>query len=116
LYRIAIRQVMLFWRGRERAARRCGVLTESAAQSVTDSRHVDSLSWVLAVEAHQMVQRAMSQLAAADREMLMLKHLENWSYREIAERLGVSYDKVVFRMERASRRMRVVMQKNGWSE
>jgi RNA polymerase sigma-70 factor (ECF subfamily) len=52
-------------------------------------------------------------LSAQDREILMLKHSERWTYREIAEYLGISADKVVYRLARARARLRQRLQATG---
>ena len=45
-------------------------------------------------------------LSGADAEILLLKYGERWSYREIAERLGITEKAVDARLLRAEARLR----------
>jgi RNA polymerase sigma factor (sigma-70 family) len=58
---------------------------------------------LLAVEALQQVDRVLDGLPGAVREAFLLAHLEELSYAEIAERLGVSSSSVKQYLTRANR-------------
>jgi RNA polymerase sigma-70 factor (ECF subfamily) len=64
------------------------------------------LDWLTARETERLVREAVAEMAPQDREILLLKHAEGWSYREISELLGVTIDKVIYRLGRARRRLR----------
>ena len=106
LYRIAIRQVLMFWRSRNRDEARVTRLPEAERECVADRSQVDPLVWITAREAHQQVRDAMETLPPKDREMLMLKHAEQWTYAEIAAHLGMTNDKVIYRLQRARARLK----------
>ena len=71
-----------------------------------DRREVDPLDWLLADERRAMVRQAIGQLPRRDAEMLLLKYTEDWSYRQIAEHLGMSESAVEARLHRARQKMR----------
>lgn len=104
LYRIAIRQVQMFWR--RQSSVRPIQHPETLTTETPDQRHHDPLSWLTSCEVHQQVRDAMSRLSNQDREILMLKHTEGWTYQQVADRLGVSVDKIIYRSSRARQRLR----------
>ena len=104
LYRIAIRQTQMFWRSQKRDSRiRVGI---DEATDTSDHRQNNPLEWILSQEAHDLVRKAMAELTPRDREILMLKHSEDWTYQQIADHIGISRDKVIYRLERARKRLR----------
>jgi RNA polymerase sigma-70 factor (ECF subfamily) len=66
----------------------------------------DALAWLVTQERQERTRRAMSRLAGADAEILLLKYGEQWSYRQIAERLGITENAVDSRLLRARGRLR----------
>lgn len=57
-------------------------------------------------EHHERVLRAIEALPAIYREPVILRHLEGWSYRRIAEVMGMPVDSVETRLVRAMRMLR----------
>ena len=53
--------------------------------------------------------RAIHRLAAADGELIVLKHLEGWTYEELAERLDVPRGTVMSRLFNARRRLQALL-------
>jgi RNA polymerase sigma factor (sigma-70 family) len=53
-----------------------------------------------------LIRKAIKRLPRQDAEMLMLKYTEDWSYRELADHLGISHSAVESRLHRARKRMR----------
>lgn len=106
LYRLAVTQALLF---RRQAGRR-RKLTDRYAESVRpherDARGADPLDWLLADERRGMVRRALRRLPRREAEMLLLKYTEDWSYRQLAEHLGISHSAVESRLHRARQRLR----------
>jgi len=105
LYRLAVLQSLLYRRkqGRQRN------LTNRYAERVrpTDGAgSVDPLNWLLADERQQLIRVAMARLSRRESEILMLKYTEDWSYRQIADRLGISASAVESRLHRARHRLR----------
>lgn len=109
LYRVAVRQSLLY---RRKAGRR-RKLADGYAQQVPPTEHdpssVNPLDWLLMRERSQHVRAALQQLANRDREILMLKYAENWSYQQIAEHLGVTHSAVEARLHRARARLRAAL-------
>jgi RNA polymerase sigma-70 factor (ECF subfamily) len=52
------------------------------------------------------VRQAVACLPRRDAEMLLLKYTEDWSYRQLAEHLGISTSAVEARLHRARGRLR----------
>jgi RNA polymerase sigma-70 factor (ECF subfamily) len=66
----------------------------------------DPLEWLLSDERMQLVRKALTGLPRRDRELLLLKYTEDWSYRQLADHLGVSCGAVESRLHRARKRLR----------
>ena len=105
LHRLAVIQSARFRRklGRERQALRN--FTERQAHPRNGSA-ASLLDWLVARERHDQTQTALARLEGPDVEVLMLKYGERWSYRQIAERLGISEKAVDARLSRARARLR----------
>ena len=110
LYRIAVVQALQY---RRRVGRRRRMIERYTSGGTAPSEAVDDdpLAWLMAEETQQLVRRAIASLAAQDAEVLLLKYTEDWSYRELAERLGISESAVEARLHRARGRMRSVLAK-----
>jgi len=61
---------------------------------------------IIARESHQRVLLAIQGLPAIYREPFILRHLEDWSYAQIGETLGMPIDTVETRLVRARRLLR----------
>jgi RNA polymerase sigma factor (sigma-70 family) len=107
LYRIAVRQALLYRRrrGRQRKLLRGLAWTESGDQS----HSWDPLDLLLRDERQALVREALERLPGRDREILLLKYTENWSYKELADNMGVSESAVEARLHRARQRLREAM-------
>ena len=102
LYQVAVRQTMLYRRQLGRARQ----LFANYRQSVTNEQNADPLDWLIADEQDQLVREALQSLPQRDREVLLLKYGQNWSYREIAQHLGATTNAIEARLHRARRRLR----------
>jgi RNA polymerase sigma-70 factor (ECF subfamily) len=106
LYRVAIMQSLLYRRklGRRRK------LTERYAGDVRpterDHHEPDPLEWLLADERRRLIRQALLRLNDRDREILLLKYTEDWSYQQMATHLGISESAVEARLHRARGRLR----------
>lgn len=105
LYRLAIRQSLLY---RRKVGRRRKLVDRYADRVVPTERprHADPLEWLLADERRALIRRALASLSRRDAEILLLKYTEGWSYRRLAEHLGISESAVEARLHRARKRMR----------
>ena len=108
LYRVALRQMMLF---RRKAGRRKRLIENAARLSPkmeASSRMSEPLDWLITLERQSQVQMAMRSMSERDRQLLMLKYVDGLSYGEIAQRIGVSASSVQSRLHRARALLRAV--------
>jgi RNA polymerase sigma-70 factor (ECF subfamily) len=106
LYRAAVLTALQY---RRRAGRRRKVAAryvERCRPSLDQYREADPLHWLLAEERQSLVRQALSCLPRRDAEILLLKYTEDWTYRQLAEHLGLSTSAVEARLHRARQRMR----------
>ncbi|HEX5102534.1 MAG TPA: sigma-70 family RNA polymerase sigma factor [Pirellulaceae bacterium] len=107
LYRLAVRQALLY---RRKCGRRRRLVGRFAEQVQAGDRGpppaLDPLGWLLAEERQALVRRALSRLSRRDAEILLLKYTEEWSYHQIAAHLGIGHAAVEARLHRARARMR----------
>ena len=73
------------------------------------ARGSSPIAQLLRAEQRDRVRAALTRLAARDREVLVLRHLEQLSIREIAAVLGVSEGAIKLRHLRALERFRVLL-------
>lgn len=104
LYRVAIRQAMLFRRRRGRQARLVDRLTHEMAAQRRDQ--ASPLDFLLSRERGQLVRDAMRRLDARDVEILLLRYTQDWSCQEMANHLGVTLTCIETRLHRARLRLR----------
>jgi RNA polymerase sigma-70 factor (ECF subfamily) len=105
LYRLTVLQSLMH----RRAAGRRRKHEQSAAEAKCDSfdsSAYDPLLWLLADERRRQVREAIGELRPKDAEMLLLKYTESWSYRQIAEHLGLREAAVEARLHRARQKLR----------
>jgi len=104
LYRVAIRHAINFHRKQNR---------RSQAKPVADMEVVSSesgpLDWMLNRESKENLQQALNQLADGEREILMLKFSENWSYQQLADHVGISVRAVEHRLLKAKKHLRAIL-------
>jgi RNA polymerase sigma factor (sigma-70 family) len=106
LYRLAVRYSLLYRRKQGRRRKLIDRYASRFQPSEADSRTVDPLAWLLTEERRMQVRTAMGRLSRGDAEILLLKYTEDWSYRALAEHLGVSESAVETRLHRARQRLR----------
>lgn len=106
LYRLAIRQCLLYRRTCGRRRKLTNRFVEAVPPSEHDPASVDPLNWLLADERRRMIRVALDRMPARDAEILLLKYIENWSYHQIASQLGLSHSAVEARLHRARQRLR----------
>jgi len=66
----------------------------------------DPLGWLMRQERLVLARDALARLDGRDAEVLLLKYSERWSYRKIAEHMGITEKAVDCRLLRARERMR----------
>ncbi len=107
LYQLAVRQSLLF---RRKCGRRRKLLERyreaRTAKGSSNDAPPEPLAWLLHQERAELVQQALAALSARDREILLLKYTQRWSYRDLAKHLGVTTSAVESRLHRARSRLR----------
>lgn len=107
LYRLAVRQVLLYRRSLGRSRRTLDRFVRQLHPKTHENGHdPDPLGWLIRRERGQMVRDIVERLPPRDSEILLLKYVENWTSRELADRLGVTTSAVEARLHRARRRLR----------
>jgi RNA polymerase sigma factor (sigma-70 family) len=105
LYRLVIVGALQY---RRRAGRRRKLVERYAERggAADEARTADPLSWLLTDERKQVVRQALAVLPKRDAEILLLKYSEDWSYRQMAEHMGMSESAVEARLHRAREKLR----------
>jgi RNA polymerase sigma-70 factor (ECF subfamily) len=58
------------------------------------------------MEQREFVRKALDELSELDRQILLLKYSEGWTYRQLSEHLGVKEDTVEYRLMKARKNLR----------
>lgn len=105
LYRVAVLTALQY---RRRQGRRRKLVERLHRDPAAASPPIepDPLAWLIADEQRELVRKAIKHLPARDAEILLLKHTEDWSYRQLAEHLGISTSAVDARLHRARQKLR----------
>lgn len=106
LYRIALTQCLLFRRKMGRGRKLIAGYQEKGPVTEHDPSNHDPLVWLLADERQRLVRQGLLKLANRDREILLLKYTENWSYHQLASHLGLGHSAVEARLHRARAKLR----------
>lgn len=106
LYRIASNCASSFTARRSR--QRCDSLSE-AGELIQTNPDQDPTLQAEASTLRQTIERALEQLPQRLRAVVVLKHLEDLSHREIAERLGISESATKVRLHRARNTLRRIL-------
>jgi len=106
LYRLAVTQTLLHRRKLGRQRKLVDRFAQRNRPSEQDNRQLDPLGWLLSEERRQKVRTAVKRLVRRDAEILLLKYTEDWSYRDLAEHLGITESAVEARLHRARQRLR----------
>lgn len=104
LYQIAVRQTALFRRQMGRHRRRL-LQARDKAQVVSDECR-EPLDYLMKSERREIILASLQQLPAQDRELLVLKYVDGWSYRAIGEHLNRTERAVESQLQRARQRLR----------
>lgn len=115
LYRVSIKQCLMYRRSAGRR-RKLVERVKTVPVPVPPLGRGDPLQWLLGRERQQSIQRAFENLPDLDRQILILKHAENWSYQQLADRLGVSLNTIEYRLLQARKRLRAELSRSGETE
>jgi RNA polymerase sigma-70 factor (ECF subfamily) len=109
LYRLAVVSALQYRRRQGRRRKLIDRFVERHPPMESDTRECDPLDWLLADERNALVRKALERLPKRDAEILLLKYTEDWSYKQLAEHLGLSTSAVEARLHRARQKMRRVL-------
>lgn len=104
LYRLAVRHTVNFYRKTNRITH-----AKPEADLEPGTETCEPLDWIMQAEERQLFQNAFTQLPPADREILSLKYSENWSYQQMAEKLGATERNIEYRLLTARKRLRKLL-------
>lgn len=108
LYQVAVKQVLMHRRTRGRRRNFEDRLFQQT--SVTSTTEVVSpVDRVLVAERHGLVREAVDKLDELDRQILMLKYSEGWTYSQLSEHLGVKEDTIEYRLMKARKKLRCIL-------
>jgi RNA polymerase sigma factor (sigma-70 family) len=114
LYRLTVRAALMHRRTLGRARKRIAQATEVHVirHGRTGAAGAEPLAALLARERCDLLRHAMIRLPSRDAELLMMKHVDDCSYAEIASRLGVSVSVVEMRLFRARQKLRQMLSRH----
>ena len=104
LYRVAIRHAINFHRKQNRRSQ-----AKPVAELEVTSSEAGPLDWMLNRESEENLQQALNQLGDGQREILMLKFSENWSYQQLADHIGISVRAIEHRLLKAKKQLRTIL-------
>jgi RNA polymerase sigma-70 factor (ECF subfamily) len=106
LYRLVVVGALQYRRRQGRRRKLIERYADRLAPAESNSRERNPLDWLLVDERKTMVREALAKLPRRDVEILLLKYSEDWSYRQMAEHLGMSESAVEARLHRARQKLR----------
>jgi RNA polymerase sigma-70 factor, ECF subfamily len=98
-----VRNCCLTWHTRHRTDRLSVPYTDETAATVRDPRETDALAIQRSERA--AIERAVAALPTEFREVIVLREIEELSYREISDVVGVPIGTVMSRLARARQRL-----------
>jgi RNA polymerase sigma-70 factor (ECF subfamily) len=106
LYRLVVVGALQYRRRQGRRRKLVERYADRLGSADRHSRERDPLDWLLADEQKSIVRQALSKLPRREAEILLLKYSEDWSYRQMAEHLGMTTSAVEARLHRARQKLR----------
>ena len=108
LYQVAVKQVLMYRRTRGRRRNFEDRLFRQSSPAAT-TEPVCPVERVLVAEQQEQVRNAVEKLDELDRQILMLKYSEGWTYRQLSEHLGVKEDTIEYRLMKSRKQLRGVL-------
>ena len=102
-----VRNCSLTWLQRRRSDQRMVPFPDGEGLEVADPRDADATA--IASSERRRVERAIDALPVEFREVLVLREVEDMSYREISDVVGVPVGTVMSRLSRARRRLAALL-------
>ena len=105
LYQLIIRHAATFQRQSGRQKRLINGFAQHNS-ALGESLECAPLKWLLVCEQRDAVASVTDELAPEDREILVLKYTEGWTYAQLAQHMGESVNTIEYRLVRAKRLLR----------
>jgi len=102
-----VRNCCATWYARERARRQDVPLTENTAGAIDEMTEADAVA--IRRSERAAIERALEALPAEFREVIVLREIQELSYKEIGEVIGVPIGTVMSRLARARRRLAIAL-------
>jgi RNA polymerase sigma-70 factor (ECF subfamily) len=102
-----VRNCCLTWQRRHRGDRLVVPFANEVAEQISDPRETDTLAIDRSNRA--MLERALATLPTEFREVIVLREVEELSYKEISDVIGVPMGTVMSRLARARKRLAVAL-------
>ena len=106
LYQIAVRQSLMYRRKHGRRRNMEQRYSKEVEVQPRQNATPNPLDWLIATERQQLIRAGIEQLSPKEAELLLLKYTQDWTYKQIAEHLGISESAVESRLHRARRNLR----------
>jgi RNA polymerase sigma-70 factor (ECF subfamily) len=104
LYRVTLRRCLTH---RRTQGRRRRFLERMVSFYPRNAESTESAwDWLMGTERTLAVRQALQELNPTDRDIFVLKHTENWTYQQLADRLGCTVATIEYRLLRARRQLR----------
>ncbi len=105
---VAIFKVRDFWRRKQRTSR-----LREAISSLPEPENPERspYEWVVAHERQSRVRAGLSELDAEDAKLVRMKYVDDLTYQQMANRLGVTVKTVEYRLLCARKRLRKALRK-----
>lgn len=113
LYRLTVRAALMHRRSLGRARKRIREAVDNYRErhggQEFSTEQTDPLGQLLSGERFVELRQAIARLPVKDIEMLLMKHVDDCSYQEIAQRMGVTPGVVQMRLFRARAKLREML-------
>ena len=109
LYRLTIRKVLQYRRTQGRQRKLVQRWAERTDISDEDTTEGTPLELLLGSERQAHVRLALRQLPGRDADLLVLKYVQDWSYQQISESLGIAKTQLAHRLRAARLRFRKLL-------
>ncbi|MEQ1903372.1 MAG: RNA polymerase sigma factor [Pirellulaceae bacterium] len=103
LYQLTVRQAINFHRRKGRKKNQL-VTSERVESAPCDAP--TPLEWMVAIEKQTEIQESLQKLRPKDREILILKYAQQWTYEQIAQHTGAKIKTIEYRLMRARQLLR----------
>lgn len=106
LYAAAVKQALSFCRTRTRDQKKTKTFAQRKETDINELES-DPLQFLIASENSEWLRLAMQNLSSRQREVLLLKHFDAWTCRQIAVKFGIAESTVKRHLVNARKQLRI---------